>query len=619
MTKLFASVTSKLPTGWPLAPAVWESRHRVICRLLWLHVPVLFIVGVATHHPAFHVAQELAIVVGATGLASWPTHSRRFRSCTATFALFVCSALLVHFTHGNVEMHFHFFVMVGVISMYHDWVPFLTGLGFVVLHHGAMGAIDAASVYNHPAAQRNPWLWALVHGTFVLAASSVHVMAWRLNEDQTLKDPLTRLANRTLFFDRLAHALARRARSDHNVVVLFLDLDGFKAVNDTLGHPTGDLMLVEVSNRLALATRDADTTARLGGDEFAILLDTRGEQDASAVASRILRELREPMNISGHELFANASIGMVVVDEDLTVDEVVRNADLAMYMAKASGRGRVERFEPHMHHRAVERVQLEADLRFAISNGEVEVHYQPTVTLEDGRIVGFEALARWNHPTRGQVPPTTFIPIAEASALINELGLYVLRTACAQAATWRRAYPKVEISVNVSPLQLKSDRFLDELHFVLASTGLEPSALVLELTENVLMQDADEMVTRLNAIKTLGVRLAIDDFGTGHSSLSYLRKFPIDVLKIVRSFVESLTGSGAELASTIVRLGELLRLNVIAEGVEVEAQRLELRALGCAQGQGYLFARAQTAHECTELLNLSSGPDPGVRSTPAAG
>ena len=607
-----ARLVSRLPSGRPLATELWESRHRLICRLLWLHVPALFVFGLVTHHGVAHVGAEVTLVGGATAFASWPSHSRRIRACAATVALFTCSALLVHLSNGNIEVHFHFFVMVGVISLYQDWFPFLTGLGFVVLHHGVMGAIDPASVYDHPSAQRSPWIWAAIHGGFVLAASAVHVIAWRLNEDQTLRDPLTRLGNRTLFFDRLTAILARTERRTATSV-LFLDLDGFKAVNDTLGHPVGDLMLLEVSRRIQATIRVVDTAARLGGDEFAVLLDTRGGQDGAQVAERILRAIREPMWIGDHELFANASIGLVVIDQESTVDNVVRNADLAMYIAKAAGRGRVERFEPQMHIRALEQAQLEADLQFAVQMGAIEVHYQPTVTLDDGRIVGFEALARWQHSTRGAIPPTTFIPIAESSGLIHDLGMQILRKACTQAAEWRREFPALEISVNVSPAQLARDAFIGDLATVLADTGLSPSALILELTETVLMQDADETVARLHALKALGVRLAIDDFGTGHSSLSYLRRFPIDVLKIDRSFIESLPGRGAELASTIVRLGDLLRLNVVAEGVELEAQRLELRALGCSQAQGFLFAHAQPPEECDALLR-GHKPEPIARA-----
>jgi diguanylate cyclase (GGDEF)-like protein len=606
--RLLASrVSGLLPSGRPLRDDVWNSRHRFICWLLWAHVPGLVVVGILTRHTPAHSIADVTIVAAAAFLASTPTHSRRIRSCIATFGLVACSALLVHLSHGNIEMHFHFFVMVGVVSLYQDWVPFGTCLAFVVLHHGAMGMIEPKSVYNHPAAQRNPWLWALVHGVFVLGASAVHIVAWRLNEDEALRDPLTKLANRTLFTDRLTQALARRARRGDTVAVLYLDLDRFKEVNDTLGHPAGDQLLVEVSRRLLGTLRFVDTAARLGGDEFAILLESPAQGEAHAVGERILRELREPVRIGQHDVFINTSIGLVTIEESgSTVDDVLRNADLAMYMAKAAGRGRIECFEAAMHAKVIEQSELKTELRQALTDRQIIVHYQPTVTLDDGRIVGFEALARWHHPTRGDIAPGVFVPIAESTGLIRELGLQVLETACAQAAVWRVDHPDLEISVNVSPLQLVSDDFCEELKTVLHRTGLEPGALVLELTETVLMQDADATVARLERLKETGVRLAIDDFGTGHSSLSYLRRFPIDVLKIDRAFVESLPGRGAELAATIVRLGQLLRLDVVAEGVEVEQQRLELRSLGCNQAQGFLFSAAQPADRATELLGLAA-------------
>jgi diguanylate cyclase (GGDEF)-like protein/PAS domain S-box-containing protein len=433
---------------------------------------------------------------------------------------------------------------------------------------------------------------------------------------QAFHDPLTSLANRALFRDRVEHALERRGRSATQVAALFLDLDDFKRVNDSLGHAAGDRLLAEIAGRLRNATRGCDTVARLGGDEFAVLLEqVRSESETTIVADRIANALRAPVELDGSEMIVGASIGIALARPGEGADELLRNADVAMYRAKSRGRGGHEIFAPEMHAAIMSRLELEADLRRALadpSHSEFTLEYQPIVELESGRVTGVEALVRWLHPRRGRVAPGTFIPIAEASGLIIPLGAWVLRRACAQGAAWQAARaealgddaPLLGLTVNLSGRQLQHPGIADEIRAALEATGLAPASLVLEITETVIMSDSEASLATLGALKALGLRLAIDDFGTGYSSLSYLQKFPIDVLKIDKSFVDGTGrgGSDAALARTIVALGEMLGLGCVAEGIEHESQREHLRSIGCAFGQGYLFARPMPPEEIEAIV-----------------
>jgi diguanylate cyclase (GGDEF)-like protein len=599
-------VRSVLPVGRGLSEDLWQSRHFGIVVLMVAHLPILLAIGLAGGRGLGHTLVDLVPVMFCAAVALQQRHlSRVYASGAATLGLIVCSALLVHLTGGTIEMHFHFFVMVGVITLYQDWVPFGLALLFVVLHHGVMGALAPEAVYNHDGAQRNPWLWALIHGGFVLAASVAHVLSWRLNEDQALRDSLTRLPNRALFADQLRVALARRTRYGSSIAVLFIDLDGFKVVNDTQGHQAGDRLLVEVAHRLNSCVRQVDTAARFGGDEFAVLLDDVDKEGARVVADRILAALSEPVSLEGGDVRVSASIGLVVVESETSADDVLRNADLAMYTAKAAGGRQVEVFADGLVNPSTETAWVADELRAALAAGEIEVFYQPTVELDTGAITGMEALARWDHRERGQISPGVFIPVAEQTGMIAELGRRVLNVACADGAEWHQEHPHLSVAVNVSVRQLADPSFVQHVAEALSTSGMRPGALVLEITESVLAQDVQQTAARLHELKALGVRLAIDDFGTGYSSLSYLRHFPIDILKIDRSFVEQLPGDGTALARSIVRLGESLHLDVVAEGVEDDAQRGALTSLGCRHGQGFLFAKAEPSAVIDVLLDSS--------------
>ena len=426
---------------------------------------------------------------------------------------------------------------------------------------------------------------------------------------QAFHDPVTGLANRALFADRVAHALVGTHRTGVQLAVLFIDLDDFKTVNDSLGHQAGDSVLFEVARRLEQAVRPADTVARFGGDEFAILLDEVDSSDEVAmIADRVIDALEQPVALEGKEVYARASVGICMSDEDLQAqdpEEFLRNADLAMYMAKRDSKGSYRLFEPTMHERVVERLELRAELQRALELGQFEVYYQPVVHLEQHTDYGVEALLRWNHPERGLVAPAQFIPLAEETGLIVPIGRWVVFEACRQGTLLHERFPRdpaLTISVNLSVKQLQSDSIIEDVRGALEETGLEPSTLVLEVTETVMMADPDTAAARLNQLKDLGVRIAMDDFGTGYSSLSYLSRLPVDILKMDRSFLGAgNTDSG--LAAAIIAIGERLDLEVVAEGIEELEQIGTLRDLGCELGQGFLFARPMTQPALVDYLD----------------
>ncbi|MCW2599705.1 MAG: hypothetical protein JWM02_1534 [Frankiales bacterium] len=426
---------------------------------------------------------------------------------------------------------------------------------------------------------------------------------------QAFHDSLTGLANRALFLDRVAHALGRANREAGPVALLFLDIDDFKVVNDSLGHPAGDELLVAVAERLKASTRPGDTVARLGGDEFALLLESgRMPESAHVVARRVVEALTTPIRIGTDDVSVRASIGIALGQPpDDGPDDLLRNADLAMYMAKQNGKGRFEMFRPAMHEEAVRRLETSADLRRGIEGGQLEVFYQPIVDVHTATAIGAEALVRWHHPSRGLVGPVDFIPVAESTGLIVPLGKWVLTEACRQAQSWRRSGltdDSFYISINLSARQLQDPALLDDVAAALRDSGLPADAVVLEVTESAVIQDLDVAVARLQALKALGLRLAVDDFGTGYSSLSYLRNLPVDVVKIDKSFVDRITldPEGAAMVRSVLDLSSALGLTSIAEGVEQDDQLALLDELGCDTVQGYLFARPMPSGQFADAL-----------------
>jgi len=427
---------------------------------------------------------------------------------------------------------------------------------------------------------------------------------------QAFHDAVTKLADRALCSDRVEHALMRAGRGVPEIAVMFIDLDDFKTVNDSLGHAAGDEVLQEVGRRLKIAVRPTDTVARFGGDEFAVLLDgIGGSEDAADAAARILRALDLPVEIEGKHVFPRASVGICLVGEELETpeaEELLRNADVAMYMAKRDSKGSYRVFEPTMHERVVERLELRSDLQHALTQDQLELHYQPVVRLAGRDILGVEALVRWNHPTRGTIPPIQFIPVAEETGLIIPMGRWILETACREGVRLHELFPRPEpltMSVNLSVRQLQSETLVGDVRKALATTGLPASSLVLEITESLMLSDTDFAMQQLHELKSLGIRLAMDDFGTGYSSLSYLSRFPVDILKMDRSFVGS--EDNEALTSAIIALGTSLSLEVVAEGIELPEQANSLEELGCELGQGFLFAKPMSSTALAEFLGTA--------------
>jgi diguanylate cyclase (GGDEF)-like protein len=470
------------------------------------------------------------------------------------------------------------------------------------------GSRDLARPYS--AAEENVLLVFAEHASLALTDAKNYGAALH----RAFHDMLTGLPNRALFLDRLEHAANRTVRAGPRPAVLFLDLDGFKRVNDSLGHGGGDQLLVEIGDRLRMSLRPGDTAARFGGDEFAVLLeDITDEDEPAIVAQRVMSILQAPFRVQNKDVSISVSIGIAIMRE--RDDDLLRNADLAMYQAKAQGKGKYEMFDPAMHATVVERLRLETDLGRAVERREFEIAYQPIVEIASGAVVAVEALVRWRHPDLGLLLPGEFIPAAEETGLIRAIGSQVRQSACHQGAAWQQRHPSkspLAVSVNLSVNELQDPDLVAEVARTLDSSGLDPHSLILEITETMLMEDLDRGA--LSRLKQLGVQIAVDDFGTGYSSLQYLQRFPIDILKIDRSFVGG-TGETSQpaLAKAILDLGESLGLCVIAEGLEHEEQVARLTDLGCRLGQGYHYSRPVPARELDEFMTRN-----GVKGWPSS-
>ena len=551
------------------------------------------------------------------------------------FALTLCSAipllLLTYAFHAPVRE------LLGPLAGLADSVsiPALLAFTALLMAGGAFIVWDiatalsrAAQLSNEPSPElpadpaRKDEIGTLM-SSFARMLATIEQQSQEINEfprrlDQLIReafrDSLTGLPNRALFMDRLAHALTRAERGGTNLAVLFLDLDRFKILNDTLGQEVGDRLLVEVGHRLAACLSPEDTVARLGGDEFVLLLeDTPDFNAATALAERVSAEIQRPFVVDGRDVLISASIGVALTGGgSMQPEEVLHNADLAMYQAKAEGRARYELYEPGLSVSTRERLDLQADLRTAGARQELSLRYQPVVALGTMRPVEVEALVRWDHRRRGALLPADFIGLSEETGLILPMGRWILREACRQARAWQSdsGVPPLIVGVNLSAGQFERDALPEEIATIVRETGFDPRRLQLEISEAVLMRDDPRMFDRLDALKAIGVRLAIDDFGTGYASLSYLKRLPVDCLKIDRSLVK---GVGYETEDTAViravaSLAHSLGITVTAEGIETQDQLVQLRAVGCDQGQGYFFARPVSADRVPELL-ASLGAD----------
>jgi len=554
------------------------------------------------------------------------------------FALTLCSVipllLLTYAFHAPVRE------FLGPLAWHVDSVnvPALVVFALLLMAGGAFVVWDIATALSRaaqlsnqphpdlpPAESRRKDEIGTLMSSFARMLATIEQQSQEINEfprrlDQLIReafrDGLTGLPNRALFMDRLAHALTRAERGGSNLAVLFLDLDRFKILNETLGHEVGDRLLLEVGHRIASCLRPEDTVARLGGDEFGLLLeDTDDLAGATAVAERVSAEIQRPFVVEGRDVLISASIGIALTrGGSMQPDEVLHNADLAMYQAKAEGRARYELYQPGLSISTRERLDLQSDLRTAGARQELTLRYQPVVTLASIRAVEVEALIRWDHRRRGALLPADFIALSEESGLMVPMGQWVLREACRQARAWTPEGPggvRLVVGVNLSASQFERDALPDEVALILRETGLAAERLQLEISEAVLMRDDPKMLDRLEALKKIGVRLAIDDFGTGYASLSYLKRLPVDCLKIDRSLVKGVGFDNEDTAiiRAVVTLAKSLGITVTAEGVETTEQLSQLRSVGCDQGQGYYFARPVSADRLPELLSSLDADD----------
>ncbi len=601
-----------------LSPRVWAGAASQIHTHVWA---ALFLGGMITLFPV-----SLA----------WARPGDALTRQSIAVGQLLMSSLLIHLTGGRIETHFHIFGSLAFLAFYRDWRVIVTGTVVTAADHILRGFLWPQSIYGVEEAEAWRWLehagWVLFEDAFLLfsCASSLAELRGICNRDARLEesnadleqriaertrevehqayhDALTGLPNRALFLNRLDQALSPARRSEKAVAVLYLDIDNFKRVNDTQGHAAGDLLLRTVASRLGECVREGDTVARMGGDEFTLLLEgLDGPEDARAVAERVLEELAPPISLPVGKVFVGASMGFAYVTAGERADVVMRDADTAMYHAKAAGKGTCVSFTPDMNDRARQRSEIEAGLRQALENEELRVYYQPLMDLHSGRLTGVEALVRWQHPEKGLIFPANFIPIAEEVGLVVPLGYWVMEDACRCVKGWMERYPSappLSISVNLSGRQLQQSDVGARVAEVLERTGLPAKQLKLEITESVFLGDVAAVVGKLRDLKALGVKLAIDDFGTGYSSLSTLSSFPVDTVKIDRAFINRLgEEEGEVIVAAIISLSRAMGLDVTSEGVETAEQVAQLQRLDCDTAQGYFFAKPMSEQDMEERL-----------------
>lgn len=725
-TTLAARARDLLPRGEGLDDQAFATRQGLLRVILIAHLPALAVFGVVRGYPVLHVLAEVAPVAGAV-LAERLARRQGARAMWVTAGLAWCSTVLVHLAGGQIEAHFHYFIVVGLIALYQRWAPFAWAIGFTVLSHGVGTSIAPGSMFNHPSAVERPWLWAGVHGVSVLAAATAQVIFWSAAEDehdkvrglsrrvaeaaritdrqrarfealvanafdgvaitdpdgvvtwaspvlvdlmrvtvgdqlcrsvhpddrgqlertiatagpdgaeglllrgtngrwlelsvvdlvadeavggvvvnvrdvtdrkraeaelewQATHDGLTGLPNRARLTMLLEQHIA--AHRDGVLALLFIDVDDFKAVNDRHGHAAGDLVLCRLAERLQAAVRADDVVGRLGGDEFVVLCTSATDvRHVTAVAARLAEQADIEVEVDGASLTVTTSIGVAFHEPGIDADELLLRADTAMYGAKMGGKDRYELFDAAVHVPA-ERTDPYDELAVALAAGQIVAHYQPIVSIADGTTTGLEALVRWDHPERGLIPPAEFIPVAEQTGLITEVGAAVLRQACRDLVA-HDPDGRTYVSVNVSGLQLQRASFAATVRRALADSGLSPRRLVLEITETVVIGNDPVVRTNVEALAADGVRWALDDFGTGYSALVNLKRYAFDVVKVDREFVAGLGAHAGDAAivAAVVGMAHALGLEVVAEGIESAVQMDALRAMGSDHGQGFAIGR----------------------------
>ena len=616
-----------IPRGRALPGDSWRVRHRAAVALVAAHVPLFAVWAAADGAPWWICLLSAAAPAAGAGLAMVDRLPRRVRSCIGAVSLMATSAIFVHLSKGLTESHFHFFVMIPVVALYEDWLPFGLAVAFVLVHHGVIGTTFPKLVYDQPAAWRHPWHYAFIHAVFFGAACLGALVSWRLQEisrekqeglaarllHQAHHDALTGLPNRVHLRERGHALLVERATDRRPVSVLLIDLDDFKDINDTLGHASGDVLLARMGPMLRSVVRPGDVMARLGGDEFAAVLADADEAAAVAIARRIIEIVSSPLDVDGVRLTVGASVGVAVGPPVGDIDMLLRRADVAMYTAKRARSGFAV-YDPSQETTSRAKLTALGELRRAIDEGEIVLHYQPKLALDDGRVVGVEALARWQHPTRGLLPPASFVPLIDGSGLVVPFTMHVLDRALTQASTWQAAGHDFAVAVNISPRCLADPGMAPTVMSLLDLHGVPPHHLVLEITEQALALDGGTSLATLSALHASGVRFSVDDFGTGYSSLSRLGRLPVDEVKIDRSFIAGMLedGEDAVLVRSMIELGHNLGLTVVAEGIEDQATADALAAGGCDTAQGYHLGRPMAVEDLDRWLRARGAGAPAL-------
>ena len=614
-----------LPTGVRLPHEVWLSRHRWVVAILAAQAGILPFFALFRGFTVGHALQEALIPGAMAALACWPRLGDLARSALAASGLIVVSGIVVHLSGGSIEAHFHYFVMISVAALYESWVPFGLAIGFVLFQHGIVGTLDPSAVYNHSSALKHPWTWAGIHATAFAAACMGSIANWKLHErardvqvilrHQAHHDSLTGLPNRTLFLFHVEAAVAAAGQLTPPVTVLVLDLDGFKDVNDTLGHHSGDVLLIHVADRLRSCMRSNDMVARLGGDEFAVLLHKTESEGVEQCAQRIIAAITAPFDLESRRVDIEVSLGLAVAQPGQDAAGVIQHADTAMYVAKRQRLGHTW-YDPVHDDNARTRFQHLGELRHAIDSGEIVLHYQPKVAIESAEMVGVEALARWQHPVQGLLSPADFIPYLERTNLGHAFTANVLTGALMQARTWLDQGNGLPVSINVSTRSLLDPQFPEVIAERLLAAQVPGELLCLEITEHTVMANPALAIDILRRIRALGVRISLDDFGTGYSSMAYLKDLPVDELKVDRSFVQDLANGESRnvvLVRSVIELGHNLGLAVVAEGVEDAATMKILRTLGCDVAQGYYLTKPLQPHDLEGWLLARAGGRDSLR------